>query len=347
MAYLGNTPTQQGFIPAIDFFSGNGSTTAFTLSRPVASVAQVQATIENVPQNPGTAFTVSGNTITFDGAPASGTNNIYVYYTSPITQVIQPGQGTVAATQIEGNYALWNKSGSDINYTAGNVLVNTAAASNITGGSSSGGGFNSSGQLITSRATTSSSVHHTFYNSNGAVGTIQTSGSATNYYTTSSDTTGAVLINSGVQFPATQVASANANTLDDYEEGNWTPVLGGFSSVTYTSRVGSYIKIGRMVYVFWDFEISSRTGSWNEQINSLPFTVSGNMAGYSVVLHRSSNLFNTGVSGGQLKGFVNQNTTDIVFQVDFSGTSGFGLGGAAGANASGRSTGCVMYTTSN
>ena len=99
MSYLGNTPTQQGFIPAIDFFSGNGITTAFTLSRPVASVAQVQATIENVPQNPGTAFTVSGNTITFDGAPPSGTNNIYVYYTSPITQVIQPGQGTVGTAQ--------------------------------------------------------------------------------------------------------------------------------------------------------------------------------------------------------------------------------------------------------
>jgi len=100
MAYIGNTAETQGFIPAVDFFSGNGSTTAFTLSRPVASVAQVQATIENVPQNPGTAFTVSGNTITFDGAPASGTNNIYVYYTSPITQVIQPSQGTVGLTQL-------------------------------------------------------------------------------------------------------------------------------------------------------------------------------------------------------------------------------------------------------
>jgi hypothetical protein len=108
MAYLGNTPTQQGFIPAIDFFSGNGATVAFTLSRPVASVAQVQATIENVPQNPGTAFTVSGNTITFDGAPPSGTNNIYVYYTSPITQVIQPGQGTVGTAQLVSGLTLTN-----------------------------------------------------------------------------------------------------------------------------------------------------------------------------------------------------------------------------------------------
>jgi len=70
------------------------------LSRPVASVAQVQAVVNNVAQNPSDAFTVSGNTITFTSAPSSGTNNIYVYYTSPITQVIAPGQGTVTTTSL-------------------------------------------------------------------------------------------------------------------------------------------------------------------------------------------------------------------------------------------------------
>ena len=101
MAFIGNTPTTQAFTPAIDYFSGNGSTTAFTLSRPVASVAQVQVTIDNVAQNPSSAYTVSGSTITFTSAPLSGTNNIYVYYTSPITQVIAPGQGTVGATALD------------------------------------------------------------------------------------------------------------------------------------------------------------------------------------------------------------------------------------------------------
>jgi len=100
MAFIGNTNTTQAFTPAVDFFSGNASTTAFTLSRPVASVAQVQAVISNVPQDPGSAYTVSSNTITFTSAPLSGTNNIYVYYTSPITQVIAPGQGTVTATSM-------------------------------------------------------------------------------------------------------------------------------------------------------------------------------------------------------------------------------------------------------
>jgi hypothetical protein len=119
MAFIGNTNITQGFIPAIDYFSGDGSTVAFTLSRPVASVAQVQANISNVPQNPSSAFSVSGNTITFTSAPPSGTNNIYVYYTSPITQVIAPSQGTVNTTSLgnitniaSGNSSLTLQTGS-------------------------------------------------------------------------------------------------------------------------------------------------------------------------------------------------------------------------------------------
>jgi hypothetical protein len=98
MSYVGNTVTTQGFIPAVDYFNGTGSATAFTLSKPVASVAQVEAVISNVVQNPSDAYTVSGNTITFTSAPPTGTNNVYVRYTSPITQVIAPGQGTVTTT---------------------------------------------------------------------------------------------------------------------------------------------------------------------------------------------------------------------------------------------------------
>ncbi len=100
MAYIGNSSTTQSFTPAIDYFSGNGSTTAFTLSRPVASAAQVMVVVNNVPQHPTTAFSVSGNTITFTGAPSTGTNNIYVYYTTLNQQVVQPGQGTVGTSQL-------------------------------------------------------------------------------------------------------------------------------------------------------------------------------------------------------------------------------------------------------
>lgn len=106
MAYIGNTDTTQAFTPAINSFSGNGSTTVFTLSRPVASVAQVQVVINNVPQNPTSAYTVSGNTLTFTSAPSAGTNNIYVYYTSPVTEMIAPGQGTVNVSSLNPTFAL-------------------------------------------------------------------------------------------------------------------------------------------------------------------------------------------------------------------------------------------------
>ena len=51
----------------------------------------------------------------------------------------------------------------------------------------------------------------------------------------------------GIAFPATQSASSDANTLDDYEEGTWTPTATGFS--TGSGWVGTYTKIGRMVYL--------------------------------------------------------------------------------------------------
>jgi len=124
MAAIGNSPTQQAFTPAIDYFSGNGSTVAFTLSRPVASVAQVQVTIDNVAQNPSSAYTVSANTITFTSAPLSGTNNIYVYYTSPITQVIAPGQGTVTTTSLDSNLVVPIANGGTNGNTAAAGLAN-------------------------------------------------------------------------------------------------------------------------------------------------------------------------------------------------------------------------------
>jgi hypothetical protein len=125
MAFIGNTNTTQAFTPTIDYFSGNGSTTAFTLSRPVASVAQVQVTIDNVAQNPSAAYTVSSNTITFTSAPLSGTNNIYVYYTSPITQVIAPGQGTVTSDSF----------GTITNFTTtGNTVLGDATTDTLTVG---------------------------------------------------------------------------------------------------------------------------------------------------------------------------------------------------------------------
>ena len=130
MGYLGNSNVVQNFTPAVDYFNGNASTTSFTLSRTVGSVFDIQAFIENVPQNPSSAFTVAGNVITFTSAPPSGTNNIYVRYTSPVVQQVKPAPGTVGPTELNSAYSLWNLSGADINYTSGKVGVGTSSPGN-------------------------------------------------------------------------------------------------------------------------------------------------------------------------------------------------------------------------
>jgi hypothetical protein len=103
MAYVGNTPTTQSFISGTDYFNGNGSTTAFTLSRTVASVNDIQAVVNNVVQVPNDAYTISGTTITFTSAPSSGTNNVYVRYLSTTTQAITPSQNTVSWNTLDTN----------------------------------------------------------------------------------------------------------------------------------------------------------------------------------------------------------------------------------------------------
>ena len=78
-----------------------------------------------------------------------------------------------------------------------------------------------------------------------------------------------VLTGGQITFPAVQVPSANVNTLDDYEEGSWTPSVGG--TATYTFQNGFYIKIGRMVYITCSMQITLiGTGSANT-VSGLPF----------------------------------------------------------------------------
>ena len=83
----------------------------------------------------------------------------------------------------------------------------------------------------------------------------------------------------GITFPATQSASSNANTLDDYEEGTWTPVVAGLTTAgtgTYTIQSGSYTKVGRIVTITCTVGWTAHTGTGNMIINAIPFA-SGNI----------------------------------------------------------------------
>jgi hypothetical protein len=106
MSYLGNQPAANFASVTKDTFSGNGSTTAFTLSK-TATTNGVAVYVENVRQIPTTAYTVSGTTLDFGSgnAPVSGTNNIYVLHHNavastanhPAAQALTATTGTFSA----------------------------------------------------------------------------------------------------------------------------------------------------------------------------------------------------------------------------------------------------------
>jgi hypothetical protein len=79
-----------------------------------------------------------------------------------------------------------------------------------------------------------------------------------------------------ITFPATAVPSADANCLDDYEEGTYTPTITGSSSnPTVTGTIyGNYIKIGRQVTAWIQFNNLSYTGGSGDIRISLPFVCS-------------------------------------------------------------------------
>ena len=82
MAYVGNPIDTQNTFQSLagKRFNGDGSTTDFTLDVAPGSVLDIEVFVGNVRQDPNSAYTLSGTTLSFTGAPPSGTNNIYVVH---------------------------------------------------------------------------------------------------------------------------------------------------------------------------------------------------------------------------------------------------------------------------
>jgi hypothetical protein len=85
-------------------------------------------------------------------------------------------------------------------------------------------------------------------------------------------TTGNLIVASGqgVDFSATP-GTGTSELLADYEEGTWTPTVGGTSN--YSIQKGSYTKVGRLVTVNFDMEIILLGTGSTVAISGLPFTV--------------------------------------------------------------------------
>ena len=145
-----------------------------------------------------------------------------------------------------------------------------------------------------------------------------------------------------IKFPATQVASADPNTLDDYEEGTWTMgVSFGNASVgvTYTANLGTYTKIGRQVTVNGYLTLSSKGSSTGTaRITGLPFTIATGNSNYAAVafaelafITRTGNISGYGTVGA---------TTIFMLETSTLGV----ISALTDANFAGNSTIMVSFT---
>ena len=296
MAAIGNSPTQQAFTPAIDYFSGNGSTTAFTLSRPVASVAQVQVTIDNVAQNPSSAYTVSSNTITFTSAPLSGTNNIYVYYTSPITQVIAPGQGTVNTTSLAGGTVTTTAdatlNGLTVGKGGGAVSTNTAVGASALVANTTGANHTAVG-------------YQALYSNTTGVNNTAVGGEA--LYTNSTGGNNVAMGRQAMQYNTTGEANAGVGygALRDNTTGSYNSAFGMFALESNTTGIEN-------TAVGYQALVANTTASYNTAVgrNSLVACTTGTHN--TVIGHNSGDTITTGTKNtilGRYNG--NQGGLDI------------------------------------
>jgi hypothetical protein len=344
MSYIGNMPSSVAFLT--DYFSGNNSTTAFTMSVAPNTTSAVLVSISGVLQDP-TAYSVSGTTLTFSSAPPSGSSNIVARYlgvpasgvtTTAYRTVTEytatSGQTTFSPPSYTVGYINVYRNGVRLgaaDYTASNGTTVVLATGAYTGDlialesfyvssvlnalPSTGGTINavagatplivqSNGTTVLSVGTTTVSVGTT-----SVGGTMTTSTTSGNWgaliYDTANNasmlqfrnnagaaagnislssagaTTMSLSSVAGISFPASQNASSDANTLDDYEEGTFTPTLTGSSSnpsYTASTASGKYTKIGRIVHFNFLIIITAvaSQGTGNIQISGFPFASTGN-----------------------------------------------------------------------
>lgn len=142
-----------------------------------------------------------------------------------------------------------------------------------------------------------------------------------------------------IQFPASQNASANANTLDDYEEGTWTPTInfgGASTGITYSVQSGSYTKFGNRFLLDAHVQVSNKGSSVGSAfLSGIPGTI-GSLSMASLRIQNFSAAIDAYPSAVFVNGTINVSLQKLgnastsvsdITSVDFSNTTEVIIGG--------------------
>ena len=260
---------------SILYGNGSGGFSNVTIGTGVAFTAGTLSatgsggTVTSVAQSfTGGLISVAGSPITTSGTLAltvAGTSGGIPYFSSGTTWATS-ALLTNNAIMLGGGAAATPKTtttGTGV-VTALGVNTGTAGAFVVNGGAL---GTPSSGTVTNLTGTASININGTVGATTATTGKFTTVQAATTMGVggTTPSASGA-----GISFPATQSASTDVNTLDDYEEGTWTPSVGG--TATYTTQTGRYTKIGNIVYIQGQISILLLLTGSASTLSGLPFS---------------------------------------------------------------------------
>lgn len=164
---------------------------------------------------------------------------------------------------------------------------------------------------------------------------------------------GILQLSSGITFPATAVAASDANTLDDYEEGSWTPVYTASTTnptMVYNAAEGRYTKVGRLVTCYFHMRTNTSStggGVGDLLVSGLPFTsanIDVNAGRQSGAIGASSNFGSLNYPNGII---VNNNSTTAALQIisTTASTTAVNASTLSLANQGNSLFGCFSYIT--
>lgn len=211
-------------------------------------------------------LTVWPSAVTWSGNPTHSGNHVFSANVTVNGNTVI-GDSTTDTLTVASNAVTWsgNPTHSGNHTFSGNV---TANGNNVLGNSTTDT-LTIAPNAVTWSGNPTHSGNHTFSGTETVAGTLTPQALV--------DISGASA--GQIKFPAAQNASADANTLDDYEEATWTPILTfatpGDVSVSYSNQTGTVTKVGRLVTATFSILTSAftfTTASGNLQVTGLPYT---------------------------------------------------------------------------
>ena len=359
MPYIGNPPAERFTSFAYQDLTG-GSGTSFTLDNAVGNPQEIEVFVNNVRQEPGVAYTVSGTALTMTGSIASTDDFYVVFQGKAIQTATHPSDRALTATDgtFTGDLGVGTASPSakiHLNESgSANAVQRVQAGTNgyaaqvhLYGNNVSGAAYNSVASYVNGDSTPqweitgaeASAEDVMILHTGGTERARLLSGGGLDL------SAGNLVLDNGygIDFSATANSSGTVTheIFDDYEVGTFTPsfVNGVDGGATYTAQNGRYTKIGRKVIVEVDLDLNSFSANGSiVKIGTLPFT-SSSSAPYGGGFFT----YNGGFYNSLAAWFVaNSSTTaDLYRQSD-----GAALGGtASGMSMGGTCRATIIYTT--